>query len=97
MKVKHFNYLGILWLKFAKYSAVYINPNIYNTGNVVICKTIVKIQTGRFSNILTVKKKEPKSHKKTKQTCVSHKHMYSKMTYCHHYPAFRLNSNLSKI
>lgn len=36
-------------------------------------------------------KKEPKSHKKTKQTCVSHKHMYSKMTYCHHYPAFRLN------
>lgn len=64
MKVKHFNYLGILWLKFAKYSAVYINPNIYNTGNVVICKTIVKIQTGRFSNILTVKKKEPKSHQK---------------------------------
>lgn len=83
MKVKHFNYLGILWLKFGKYSAVYINLNIYNTGNVVICKTIVKIQTGRFSNILTVKKKEPKSHKKTKQTCVSH--------------AFRLNSNLSKI
>lgn len=57
MKVKHFNYLGILWLNFGKYSAVYINLNIYNTGNVVICKTIVKIQTGRFSNILTVKKR----------------------------------------
>lgn len=57
MKVKQFNYLGILWLKFGKYSAVYINLNIYNTGNVVICKTIVKIQTGRFSNILTVKKR----------------------------------------
>lgn len=57
MKVKHFNYLGILWLKFGKYSAVYINLNIYNTGNVVIYKTIVKIQTGRFSNILTVKKR----------------------------------------
>lgn len=64
MKVKHFNYLGILWLKFAKYSAVYINPNIYNTGNVVICKTIVKIQTGRFSNILTVKKRAEITHKK---------------------------------
>lgn len=57
MKVKQFNYLGILWLKFGRYSAVYINLNIYNTGNVVICKTIVKIQTGRFSNILTVKKR----------------------------------------
>lgn len=57
MKVKQFNYLGILWLKFGKYSAVFINLNIYNTGNVVICKTIVKIQTGRFSNILTVKKR----------------------------------------
>lgn len=66
MKVKHFNYLGILWLKFAKYSAVYINLNIYNTGNVVICKTIVKIQTGRFSNILTVKKRAEITHK-TKQ------------------------------
>lgn len=67
MKVKHFNYLGILWLKFAKYSAEYINLNVYNTGNVVICKTIVKIQTGRFSNILTVKK-EPKSHTQKNKT-----------------------------
>lgn len=64
MKVKHFNYLGILWLKFGKYSAVYINLNIYNTGNVVICKTIVKIQTGRFSNILTVEKKSRNHTKK---------------------------------
>lgn len=68
MKVKHFNYLGILWLKFAKYSAVYINLNIYNTGNVVICKTIVKIQTGRFSNILTVKKKSRNHTKKKNKT-----------------------------
>lgn len=64
MKVKHFNYLGILWLKFAKYSAEYINLNVYNTGNVVICKTIVKIQTGRFSNILTVKKRAEITHTK---------------------------------
>lgn len=66
MKVKQFNYLGILWLKFAKYSAEYINLNVYNTGNVVICKTIVKIQTGRFSNILTVKKRAEITHKKNK-------------------------------
>lgn len=64
MKVKHFNYLGILWLKFVKYSAEYINLNVYNTGNVAICKTIVKIQTGRFSNILTVKKRAEITHKK---------------------------------
>lgn len=68
MKVKHFNYLGILWLKFAKYSAEYINLNVYNTGNVVICKTIVKIQTGRFSNILTVKKRAEITHKKQNKT-----------------------------
>lgn len=68
MKVKHFNYLGILWLKFGKYSAVYINLNIYNTGNVVIYKTIVKIQTGRFSNILTVKKRAEITKKNPKQT-----------------------------
>lgn len=68
MKVKHFNYLGILWLKFAKYSAEYINLNVYNTGNVVICKTIVKIQTGRFSNILTVKKRAEITHKKKPKT-----------------------------
>lgn len=69
MKVKHFNYLGILWLKFVKYSAEYINLNVYNTGNVVICKTIVKIQTGRFSNILTVKKRAEITKKKpNKQT-----------------------------
>lgn len=71
MKVKHFNYLGILWLKFGKYSAV--NLNIYNTGNVVICKTIVKIQTGRFSNILTVKKKSRNHTKKqNKLACRTH-------------------------
>lgn len=41
MKVKYFNYFGILWLKFGKYLVV--NLNIYNIGNVVICKIIVKI------------------------------------------------------
>lgn len=43
IKVKYFNYFGILWLKFVKYLVVYINLNIYNIGNVVICKIIVKI------------------------------------------------------
>lgn len=68
MKVKHFNYLGILWLKFAKYSAVYINLNIYNTGNVVICKTIVKIQTGRFSKHFNSEKKSRNHTKKNNKT-----------------------------
>lgn len=75
MKVKHFNYLGILWLKFGKYSAVYINLNIYNTGNVVICKTIVKIQTGRFSNILTVKKRAEITQKNKTNLRVAQTHV----------------------
>lgn len=75
MKVKHFNYLGIFWLKFAKHSAVDINLNIYNTGNVVICKTIVKIQTGRFSNILTLKKRAKITQKNKTSLRVAQTHV----------------------
>lgn len=48
MKVKHFNYLGILWLKFAKYSAEYINLNVYNTGNVLYAKQLSKYKLAGF-------------------------------------------------
>lgn len=48
MKVKHFNYLGIFWLKFAKYSAVYIN--LINTiqGTLLYAKQLSKYKLAGF-------------------------------------------------